>query len=765
MSTDASGPLLTLVSARWTSPRTVEIEGRAGAGVTVEELVVVDGDGIVVTRVGVDRGAEDAFTARLDLEPLVPAAGGGRRRARWAVSRPARRRRPVPTASRARVEVRALVDGETVVAPWNDRPAGGASRRLGTAGACDGWLVRLSWEESGLEVAAEPVVAVLGHQAVDEGGLALSIDAVETADDGLRYGGSGGEVVPCPRTRGGAWLVRLDEARAEDADLVVSSGGRRWPVGWGPAPGEAVGDPATGVRTVRRRNGRVGVTRAPAAVVEDVHVSDDAVVLEGTAWGLAPGGARVVARGPRRVAEVSVHARGARFTAAVPLAVTGWYGEDSVLPSGRYELAWVSGALEVPVVCEPTGHPDLPLVVGGAPCRTEVVATSGNRLAVVTSPPLRPDERGPAAQERLRRRYDETPSAPARMAYFECYYGASATDSARAIHDELLARGTGVDLVWGLADLSVPVPEGGRGVLIGSREWWDVVAHARYLTFNAGVPPMLRRRPGQTIVQTWHGTPFKRLGSDRGTVRADQERFLPALKRSVARWDVLLAGNPHSAEVFGRVWGYEGEILQLGYPRNDALARADDGARREARARLGLPADAHVVLYAPTWRDRQRLMPQLLDVERVADALGPGGVVLQRGHMNVRRWESASSHARVRDVTDYPEINDLFLAADVAITDYSSIMFDFSVTGRPLVFYAPDLDDYRDRRRGTYFDLEECAPGPVVSTTDEVVEVLRDLEGTATRYAERYRTWCETYNPLDDGRAAERVVDAVYRDV
>lgn len=765
MSADASGPLLTLVSARWTSPRAVEIEGRAGGGVTVEELVVVDGDGGVVSRVGVDRGPEDSFTARLDLEPLVPAAAGGSRRARWAVSRPARRRRPAMTATRARVQVCALVDGETVVAAWNDRPAGGASRRIGTAGACDGWLVRLSWEESGLEAIAEPVVAVLSHQAVRDGALALSLDAVEPTDVGLRYGGSGGEVVACSPTSSGAWLVRLDETRAEDADLVVSSGGRRSPVVWGPATGAAVGDPGSGVRTVLRRNGRVGVTRAPAAVVQRVHVSNDAVVLEGTAWRLDREGARVVARGPRRVVEVAVQEHGSRFTAAVPLAVAGWYGEDSVLPSGRYELVWVSGDLEVPVVCEPTGLPDLPLCVDGARCRTEVVATSGNRLAVVTSPPLRPDERGSAAQERLRRRYDATPSAPTRMAYFECYYGGSATDSARAIHDELLARGTGVDLVWGLADLSVPVPEGGRGVLIGSREWWDVVAHARYLTFNAGVPPMLRRRPGQTIVQTWHGTPFKRLGSDRSTVREDQARFLPALKRSVERWDVLLAGNPHSAEVFGRVWGYEGEILQLGYPRNDALARTDEGARHEARTRLGLPADARVVLYAPTWRDGQRLMPQLLDLDRVADALGAGGVVLQRGHMNIRRWESASSHDRVRDVTDYPEINDLFLAADVAITDYSSIMFDFSVTGRPLVFYAPDLDDYRDRRRGTYFDLEECAPGPVVSTTDEVVEVLRDLEGTAATYAERYRRWRATYNPLDDGHAAERVVDAVYTDV
>jgi len=114
------------------------------------------------------------------------------------------------------------------------------------------------------------------------------------------------------------------------------------------------------------------------------------------------------------------------------------------------------------------------------------------------------------------------------------------------------------------------------------------------------------------------------------------------------------------------------------------------------------------------------------------------------------------------DVTDYPEINDLFLAADVTITDYSSIMFDFSVTSKPLIFFAPDLEDYRDRRRGTYFDLAEKGPGPVVSTTDEVVDALADLPSVRARYAERYADWQATYNPRDDGHAAARVVDAVF---
>jgi CDP-glycerol glycerophosphotransferase len=114
--------------------------------------------------------------------------------------------------------------------------------------------------------------------------------------------------------------------------------------------------------------------------------------------------------------------------------------------------------------------------------------------------------------------------------------------------------------------------------------------------------------------------------------------------------------------------------------------------------------------------------------------------------------------AFVQNVSGYPDIRDLYLAADVLITDYSSAMFDFAVTRKPIVLFAHDLDEYRDGVRGFYFDLEAEAPGPLCRTSDEIIDALGEHNARSDRY-ERFR---QRFCPLDDGRAAARVVDRVF---
>ena len=116
----------------------------------------------------------------------------------------------------------------------------------------------------------------------------------------------------------------------------------------------------------------------------------------------------------------------------------------------------------------------------------------------------------------------------------------------------------------------------------------------------------------------------------------------------------------------------------------------------------------------------------------------------------------------VRDVSDFPDGTELLLAADVLVTDYSSMMFDFANTGRPMLFFTYDLERYRDEIRGFYFDFEATRPGPLLATTDEVAEALRDLEAVAARYADRYARSPTPFCELDDGRAAARVVDRIF---
>jgi CDP-glycerol glycerophosphotransferase len=180
------------------------------------------------------------------------------------------------------------------------------------------------------------------------------------------------------------------------------------------------------------------------------------------------------------------------------------------------------------------------------------------------------------------------------------------------------------------------------------------------------------------------------------------------------------------------------------------------------RAHFGIPEDAKVVLYAPTWRDNLRVgrvfnKVLYLDPQEVVSSI-EDCYLLVRGHYNsVGAPEDRSASERVLDVTRYPDIADLYLAADVLVTDYSSVFFDFVLTDKPMVFLAPDLEAYRDDNRGFYLDYHDTVPGPICLTTGEVVEaILGPDDHVAAR--KRFR---EKFTPLDDGSAAARVVDGI----
>jgi CDP-glycerol glycerophosphotransferase (TagB/SpsB family) len=203
--------------------------------------------------------------------------------------------------------------------------------------------------------------------------------------------------------------------------------------------------------------------------------------------------------------------------------------------------------------------------------------------------------------------------------------------------------------------------------------------------------------------------------------------------------------------------------MEVGYPRNDVLSSEDrDRVRRRVREHFGIAEHTTLVLYAPTWRDNLRVggvfnKVLYLDPEAVVAAV-PDSVVLVRGHYNsVGAAEAEEASRRVLDVTRYPDIGDLYLAADVLVTDYSSVFFDFALTDKPMIFLAPDLKEYRDDNRGFYLDYHETVPGPICLSTDEVVAELLGED----RYAERRAAFRERFDPLDDGHASARVVDEI----
>jgi CDP-glycerol glycerophosphotransferase len=341
----------------------------------------------------------------------------------------------------------------------------------------------------------------------------------------------------------------------------------------------------------------------------------------------------------------------------------------------------------------------------------------------------------------------------------ETFRGRSVADSPGAIARELLARDLGADLVWVVDDPGVEVPQGMRAVVRNTDDWYDVLANARFYVANAGAPYWFVKKRGQTHLQTWHGTPLKRIGEDRGPGDFNTWRHRRRIAQQAAGWDAFVSPSPYCSAIFRSAFRFEGPLLETGYPRNDVLRNDTGELRARTRQRLGIGAEQRVVLYAPTWREYVGVRdskPLYLDAERVTTRL-PDTVVLIRGHYNsTGQRDVFTGHRRILDVTRYPDIADLYLAADVLVTDYSSVMFDFTLTDKPVVLLVPDFTQYRDVERGFYFDIATSAPGPLVDSTDAVIARLTDGrdEHAAARAAFRGR-----FCPFDDGQASARVVD------
>jgi CDP-glycerol glycerophosphotransferase len=235
------------------------------------------------------------------------------------------------------------------------------------------------------------------------------------------------------------------------------------------------------------------------------------------------------------------------------------------------------------------------------------------------------------------------------------------------------------------------------------------------------------------------------------------------------RWDVLVTGHPEASAIYRRAFEYQGTVFETGQPRLDALVDPDAMTRREdVRSRLGIGASERLVLYAPTWRDNlfsrwnQYVMPETLDLGRLLDRLGTGWRLLVKNHPSVANRTGKRLDPRVINGYRYPEMTDLYLAADVLVTDYSSSVFDFAVTRKPILIFAPDLEEFSTRTRGVYWDMETDLPGPVLKSPDEVIEHLETLPGVEAEWQARYDQFHARFCNMEDGRAAQRLVQAVF---
>ena len=336
-------------------------------------------------------------------------------------------------------------------------------------------------------------------------------------------------------------------------------------------------------------------------------------------------------------------------------------------------------------------------------------------------------------------------------------WGGRYTDHPRALHESLLCAGSAARHLWVAHQ---PPNDQTSWVRPGTVRHMTALHSAGLVITNSHLPRSFRKRRGTSVLQTWHGSgAMKKIGFH----LADRDRrryatYLRDLERDVRRWDLLLSPGPLSTALRRSAFQYDGPVLECGSPRNDRLFRASDSERDRIRGRLGLTGDERLVLYAPTYRDHGDegwMAEAMTELQR---SLPTEWKVLFHPHdrSSLPRLPAASGLVADRSAWD---VVDLCIAADVLVTDYSSIMFDFLITDRPVALFSPDLEHYRDSVRGLYVDYEREVPGTVVRTVEDLRDVVTspDTPEAALCRAEARRRWL----PLDDGRATERVVRAL----
>lgn len=275
---------------------------------------------------------------------------------------------------------------------------------------------------------------------------------------------------------------------------------------------------------------------------------------------------------------------------------------------------------------------------------------------------------------------------------------------------------------------------------------------------NSGIERGLSfKKKGTIYINTWHGTPIKYMGLDKNRIAPSQ---IPA-----CNYDMQNAQSKFEADIFSRVYNIPYErMLICGLPRNDILINNDAETQIKFKKKLGLPIEKKIILYAPTFREYERdtarncVLKPPIDFENWKKTLGEDYIVLMRCHYEVAKLLGVGIDGEfVKDVSDYSTLNDLMLASDMLISDYSSIIFDYSILDRPIIVYTYDFETYKEKR-GLYLDVREELIGGSV-TEDELLSIIVNLnEDDALKRVREFRSKYVTAY----GHATERTVDAIW---
>ncbi|MDN6268246.1 MAG: CDP-glycerol glycerophosphotransferase family protein [Tetragenococcus koreensis] len=360
---------------------------------------------------------------------------------------------------------------------------------------------------------------------------------------------------------------------------------------------------------------------------------------------------------------------------------------------------------------------------------------------------------------------------------FESFNGKLPSDNPYAIYQELVKQTDKANLYWGIK--KVHIKEAKQQfpdlnlVPRFSVKWLWLTTRANFWVFNSRMPNWLKKNKGTIYIQTWHGTPLKKLGADIQDVAmpgTSTEQYKNNFILEASRWDYLIAPNEYSEKIFKQAFQFQNNILEIGYPRNDELVNNKNNQKLQdgLKEKIIGKKNGRVILYAPTWRDDYFIkkgsykfyMP--FSLEKMVKCLGQDDTLIIRPHylvgdsIDIKGYED-----RVKVCMD-EAINDLYLISDLLITDYSSVMFDFAILQRPMLFYPYDMAHYKEKLRGFYLDYNEV-PGPIAEDEEKLYEFIRNFvsQGQFSGYDRKKERFEQLFCSWESGEASQKITNLI----
>lgn len=385
-------------------------------------------------------------------------------------------------------------------------------------------------------------------------------------------------------------------------------------------------------------------------------------------------------------------------------------------------------------------------------------------------------------RKRNYRKLNEKVKVDDKLVMFEAFQGRSCACSPKALYLAMLEDEKYKDyrFVWAVNNVEnhayLKKNRDTKVVKRISDAYHTALAQSKYLIFNSGIPTYVTLKEEQVYVQTWHGTPLKRLGCDieaNGNAAFDLKEIRKKYTDNGEQFTYLLSPSVFTTEKLCSAFGISAErredmVIEEGYPRNDAMFKYTAEQIQSFKDKLKLPADKKIILYAPTFRDNQydaavgfRYKGEL-DFDLLREQAGEDCVILFRAHCQIAdKFDFKKQAGFVYNVSKYEDVNELYAISDLLVTDYSSVFFDYANLKRPMIFYMYDLDEYQNNVRDFYLDLEEL-PGPIVKDQDGLTAEIKRLSAGFI-YDEKYKKFNEKFNYLDGSDCSRKVLQRIIK--